>query len=364
MVALATSGVGCATVLYDGPQRPRSAVAVITVQSTTIERVDDRRLSGRGSGARFEVLPGDHVLEIGFERVMPGVDNSAAGRSPPVAVVCVELQPGHTYRTERLLVDSRRTAQIIDIDTGQPIDPSCEEEAERPVRAAALAATEPSTAPAVPPAVDREEPVRRRPNPRGSTHGAPEGAPGSSRRPGSGLSFFTGLALGGEEFVKVADDQGQEKATLSSGDGVLLGLGGMVTPWWVNEAVGFGAGLDVALKYRSIEAGNGSASIIRYPLALTLHLLTNGGSGPHYFLARAGVVHDFGAHYSVTGFDQLEADASGTWGPTFSVGYYRRSTDLLAWDVMFLGAFTDHVVGPVHIDAKSFGVTVGLHLNL
>jgi hypothetical protein len=27
-------------------------------------------------------------------------------------------------------------------------------------------------------------------------------------------------------------------------------------------------------------------------------------------------------------------------------------------------AFTDHVVGPLHIDARSFGVSVGLHLNL
>jgi hypothetical protein len=185
----------------------------------------------------------------------------------------------------------------------------------------------------------------------------------SGRRPGTGLSMALGFGFGGADFVKATSSNGNEQ-TLSAGQGFIVGLGAMVTPLWPTQGLGFGLGVDGSWKYDSIDADNGSASIRRFPVAFTAHLLTNGsGGGPHYFLLKGGVTKDFGVNYSASGFASLNADVKGTWGPTFALGYYNRTNDAFAWDVLGFFSLTDHVVGTAHLNANTFGLTMAAHLN-
>ena len=208
------------------------------------------------------------------------------------------------------------------------------------------------------PAFDREDPgAARRPAyvPREPDESS------TGWHPGSGFSAVMGAGFGGEDFVKASGDEG-----LSSGQGFLVGVGGMVTPFWIGEVVGFGAGVDLALKYAGLRAQNGSASITRFPLALTVHLLTNfNGRSHNYLFARAGVSRDLGVHYQADIDGQgLDVDADGTWGGTFSAGYYRTLKNEMAIDVMLFATLGDHVVNDHHIDANSFGVSGAVHFNL
>ena len=134
------------------------------------------------------------------------------------------------------------------------------------------------------------------------------------RRTGSGLSLFCGIAFGGDDFV-TPHSNGRVEKSLTAGGGVILGVNGMVTLLWLGrDSVGFGVGADAGIKYDDVEASNGSASITRFPIALTAHLLTNDSGGDHYFLLRGGVARDFGVHYRVSGIASIDADVDGTWG--------------------------------------------------
>jgi hypothetical protein len=418
-VVLATLGSvagGCTTVLYKGPRRPDSEIAALISRDTMVVRVDklEVREKGQGNYSRFEVLPGYHQVAISLNQVTPGVFTTNVKRSAPI-VVCVELEAGHLYQTQARINGDRWVPEIVDQSTQRPIDPFCDAEDDAPAtsgkpaatpkppvpvrpvavaspdaaapragtdplppRAAAVAAHDDGTpaagaappaagaataaAPAAPRAVDVE-------TPHASKHAVPGeadpdvAAAESGRRPGSGLTLLLGFGFGGTDFVEASSSNGNSE-TLSAGTGVIVGLGGMLTPLWPSENVGLGVGVEGSLKYDSISASNGSASITRYPLALTAHLLTNGSGGPNYFLVKGGVIRDFGVNYSASGFAALNADVTGTWGPTGSLGYYRRSNDVLAWDLLLFFAITDHVAGTEHVSANSFGLTTALHFNL
>ena len=404
-------GMACTTVLYKGPARPASQIAVLLSKDTMIVKVDNVMVIDHASGnaARFEVLPGEHEVGISLNRTIPGFLTSTLQQSGYV-IVCVELEAGHTYRARPVIHGRRWSPQVVDETTHEELDPSCDDDvatptasapsatpAAPPIAAAPLASGDVATpGPAAPPdgglttvsgaapsatavdggvvppmaaaapvapSVDREEP-RRQPASRASRQDdGSSAAQLSNRRPGSGFSFFFGFGFGGEDFVKASSSNGSDE-TLSAGTGFLFGLGGMVTPLWASETVGFGAGVDAAIKYDSIDAANGSASITRFPVAFTAHLLTNGSGGDHFFLLKGGLIRDFGVHYSASGFASLDADVEGTWGPTGALGYYKRSNDAFAWDVMGFFALTNHMIGATKINANSFGLTMGFHLNL
>jgi hypothetical protein len=375
MLALLESA--CTTVLYKGPSRPASEISVLTSQSARIVKVDDVRVSDSlsGNSARYEVLPGDHEVAFSLNRTIPGFMVTRVQYSRPI-IVCVQLEPGHTYRFEPVIKGQRWLPQVVDLNDHTLIDPSCEDEnappraaalrsaprapavvaAASPTSSAPLASAEtappapdgsapapdggaapadadqqpdgqeappvgaPAPAPRVAGAVDRERPRGTRPrSSRAPEDGASE-AEASERRPGTGLSLFTGFGFGGTDFVKASSSNGDEQ-TLSAGQGFILGMGGMVTPLWLGEHAGFGAGLDVAWKYDNIDASNGSASISRFPIALTAHFLTNGDGGNHYLMLKGGVIRDFGVNYSASGFGQVDTSVRGTWGPLGELGY-------------------------------------------
>jgi hypothetical protein len=185
------------------------------------------------------------------------------------------------------------------------------------------------------------------------------------KKPGSGFSVFFGFGAGGEEFANAKASDGDR--TLTTGKGGLFGLGAMVTPWWPADALGIGAGVDVAWKGEHIDAQNGDASLRRFPLAFTAHLLTNfDGRSRHFLLVRAGVSRELGIHYhlAVDGQSDIDVDADGTWGGTFRAGYYLVLTELLAADATFFVTLADHIINDVHVGANSAGLTIALHFNL
>jgi hypothetical protein len=426
-LALLSSGLGaCTTVLYKGPARPASEISVLTSKDVRIVKVDTVRVNDTASGnnARFEVLPGDHEVAVALNRFTPGFLVNHVQTSRPL-IVCVELEAGHVYRVEPVLNGARWVPRVIDVNDRAAIDPFCDEEEAAPSRAAApaapavaptpavaapgavatgasasAAAAPPATSapevgaaaapapdagaaslpvaaappdPAAPPGalapapapvpavVDREQP--RRAARSGELSSDASAAVPSGRRPGTGFSLFTGFALGGDDFVKATSTNGNDQS-LSAGQGFVLGIGAMATPFWPADTIGFGVGIDGSLKYDGIDASNGSASITRFPVALSAHLLTNGSGGDHYFMLKGGIERDFGVSYSASGFDSLNASVPGTWGPLGAVGYYKRSNDSFAWDLMGFFALTKHVAPGGNINADSFGLTVGVHWNL
>jgi hypothetical protein len=359
-MAVASLAGGCTTVLYKGPRRPEAEIAVLSSTHTLIDKVDTVKVADSASGnhVRLEVLPGYHEVAIRLYRVIPGFLSNAVQRSQAI-VVCVTLEPGHTYRTEAVLYDRRWEPQVVDEATGAPLDPSCDEEEPAPPTAAA------TPVPAAPPPVAAApvEVVAAPAPERQPKHVLAEAeAQVSERQPGTGLSLILGFGYGGADLVTVTDQHGGE-STLSAGTGLIVGVGGMVTPLWASEHAGFGLGVDGTLKYDSVTSGGSSASVRRFPIAVMAHLLTNGAGGPHYFLLRGGVARDFGVDYDLFGAGAGLAGIHGTWGPTGSVGYYLRSNDYFAWDVTASFTFTDHVADGVRLSARSAGLTLGLHFN-
>ena len=366
ILAMVISGEGCTTLLYKGPTRTASEIAVVTSKDTIVDEVDDVMVRDHASGtyARLELLPGSHRIGISLNRVTMGFFATRVARSDDI-VLCANLEAGHTYQTEALTEGSRFFPVVVDL-TAQRQARRCRSEPRPAALAAAPVPREDQETPPPAPqatAVDAEEPIAVSRPVLGRApvrERLPSDAVLAMRPPGSGFSLVLGLAFGGEEFVKATDSNGDEQS-LKSGSGVVLGIGGMLTPLWVGETVGFGLGLDGAVKYDSLGASNGSASITRFPVSLTTHVLVNLSDSLHYLIVKGGVIRDFGVNYKASGFDMLDANLSGTWGPTGAIGYYKRSNDVFGWDILGFFALTKHVVGPQRINANAFGVSWGLH---
>jgi hypothetical protein len=393
-LALATFAGGCTTFLYKGPSRPSAEIATVISNDTIVDKVDDVAVRERTSGtyARLELLPGPHRLGISLNRVTAGFFVTNVARSG-IYFACVTLQAGHTYKTVPDAGGYRFAAKVVDMTTGFYVDTRCwngrppaavqagsppvaPPAGEAPVATAvdapgapteAAGATAGEAAPPAAAARDAEEPAAEQVpsqvpsiNRTATRARLASDAQLSDRHPGSGLSLFFGFALGGEDFVQAMDSNGNTQ-TLSSGSGAIAGLGLMLTPAWAGDSVGFGFGLDGAIKYDHLGASNGDASITRYPVALTAHALFNVSDAVHYIIVKGGVSRDFGVNYSTSGFATIDANVSGTWGPTGAIGYFKRTNDVFGWDILGIFALEKHTVGTAQINANSFGLTMGIH---
>jgi hypothetical protein len=99
-VALA---LGCAmmppAVMYPGPRRPASEVAVLENAETALEMLDGLELRHAHSqdGVRYEVLPGRHALGVSLYVVAVDPGGGDIERSANVAILCFDAEPGHSY---------------------------------------------------------------------------------------------------------------------------------------------------------------------------------------------------------------------------------------------------------------------------
>jgi hypothetical protein len=85
---------GCANTLYPGPRRPKSEVAVVETDATSIDSLDGQHV---GTTETIEILPGPHSIGIALLDVQVGYVSSVAYSDP--VKVCFEARPGRTYRT-------------------------------------------------------------------------------------------------------------------------------------------------------------------------------------------------------------------------------------------------------------------------
>jgi hypothetical protein len=172
--------------------------------------------------------------------------------------------------------------------------------------------------------------------------------------PGNGPLFRAGYALGGAPLLEVEFSNG-DKQTINAGEGYLLSAGFMATPYWRGKVLGLGGGAEIGWKVKRISASNASVDLSRFPLILSAHLLAR-LDGRWYVFGALGAAKDL--NVTVAALEGL----SGTSGPYVAAGIYHSTG--LAWDARLHAAFMDYTYGRQRVDAKTFGLTMALHLDM
>jgi hypothetical protein len=205
----------------------------------------------------------------------------------------------------------------------------------------------------MPTAVDEETP--RRP-----VHVAALGTTGRVvDHPGTGIGFGAGFALGGEKLATVTFSNGSTD-DLRAGEGFIADLEGAVTPLWSGDSVGFGAGGAVGVKYRSIDAANGSISLLRFPVLAFVQMLAPTGERGS-FLLRVGVQRDLATHFGVSASGtEGGADLSSSNGFVGEVGAWYQMNAGAAMVVTVRFTSIHYAVGGSNVDATSGGLVLGV----
>ena len=263
-----------------------------------IDKVDSLivRDNASGNSARFEVLPGDHEVGISLMRTIPGFLTTKVQHSGYIVLRLharrrTHLPKPRRHRRATLDADRHRRdraqtdrwflrhgvrARRCRAPSARASDDTAAESAPAPppastadggatspvVAAAADAgAAEPPVEPPGPRVVaaDPDEPQHQPVALAAQAGGNASDAEVSGRRPGSGLSIFTPWPSAATTSSRASTTSGNS-CTLSAGQAFILGIGAMVTPLWPSDVIGFGVGVDGALKYDNIDASNGTAS--------------------------------------------------------------------------------------------------------
>jgi hypothetical protein len=302
-VALGAAAAGCAT----GHAREDAMSATLGSDRTLIENIDERNVRGEdaeASKARFELPPGRHSVEVSLER-----DSSTSRRQDESAqgiAMCFAAVAGHRYRTKPVFEAGRWHPEIVDESTGLTVSSGCADTSAEPaVQAPATVASrrlDENSRPASLPVPSR--PVSR-----------------DSRLPGTGVTAGVGFFFGGETLYTVTFTNAPER-NLSAGRGVLVTVGGLWTPLWIDDQFGFGAGAAIGWKYDSIEASNGTVSLKRFPLNLTVHSVIRINS--HWFaLLSGGGTKELAKEVSGNGFAAAaSASITSSWGLLGEGGLY------------------------------------------
>ena len=94
--------LGCTTVLYDGPRRPRSEAVTLEMNGTGLLVLDGKRVSDglpEGRDDEVEILPGRHTLGVALfrsERLKLRTMTKMYYTQP--VNICMDAEPGHRYR--------------------------------------------------------------------------------------------------------------------------------------------------------------------------------------------------------------------------------------------------------------------------
>ena len=275
--------MGCAT----SSPRPGAATAILGSQQIVVESIDERYVrddSASPSRARFEIPPGRHAIEVSLEA------DSTALRLPAdsakTLTVCFDAVAGRSYLTQPIFEAGRWRAEVVDESTGAAVSSGCAEVQETTTEA---------QAPAMAPSPIWQE------TPRPASLPVPSRPLGrDSDLPGSGLTAGVGFFFGGESLYTVSFVEGPDR-NLKAGRGVLVALGGLWTPWWIDDQFGFGAGASLGWKYDSIAASNGGVSLTRFPLSATVHSLIRLNK-VWFTLLSGGLTKEVGGEVSGSGF--------------------------------------------------------------
>jgi hypothetical protein len=217
----------------------------------------------------------------------------------------------------------------------------------------------------VPSATDSEAPARPR-NAPPRIHLPPlqeDDRPIWLRHPGSGLTIDVGAFDGGTDLATAGYTDGST-STLSGGTGVFASVGAIWTPIWLGDAVGFGLGGYLGVKYYSVGGSDASVSLTRYPIGGAAHALIRIGDRWFLFL-RGGIQKEVGVSLSSDAYGS--ANLVGSLGGLAEGGFYyvtQVSDDHLA--ILFTFRYTsgrDSANG-ASFAADSGGVIFAIHYNL
>lgn len=118
------------------------------------------------------------------------------------------------------------------------------------------------------------------------------------RHPGNGLTLEVGAFDGGAELADTQTLSGTTIETLSLGSGLSASIGVMLTPLWIGEHAGFGAGGFAGVKYDGLDNGpGGSVTMTRFPVGGALHVLLH-IDGRAWLILRGGIQKEVGISVS------------------------------------------------------------------
>jgi hypothetical protein len=310
----------------------------LTPVDLAIDAVDDRAVRDAGieglwnaRNVKFTIPPGRH--EIGISR--PVLDEGAAIKLAGFANLCFELIAGHDYRVRPLVGGGGSwTPEVTDATTGAAVVTDCAAGGATPNRAVTGSAS-------APPASWVE------------TSGA-----GSPRRPGNGPSLRAAVASGGDTLFATTLGDG-----LDAGDGTTVAIAWAATPFW-NERLGFGGGLELGWKRAQLNASNGSARFIRYPLVLSVHAL-NRLSRRWFMYASAGVEKHFAAHTEtsdVSGTSRLDFGSNLGAMSEFGLKYWVRRHFSIELGMRF--SFLSYVFQGASVDGTNVAAGLAVRFDL
>lgn len=184
--------------------------------------------------------------------------------------------------------------------------------------------------------------------------------PKFDRLPLFDVNLGLGLAFGGENLAKFELSDGTEQ-DLDAGRGVLLTLGGKVTPLWLLESIGFGIGLDFGWKYGAVTASDASLSLRRFPLVATAHGLIR--VAPQWFLRVAGgLTYETGIALRGSGLlEDAKADANDALGWVGEGGVLWWVERHGAMDIGFRYTGLKYDFGYGSVDANHAALVMGFH---
>jgi hypothetical protein len=185
------------------------------------------------------------------------------------------------------------------------------------------------------------------------------------RHPGNALTFDLGYFFGGADLAITVDTNGNTVKTLSLGSGVLFTVGGLVTPLWIGDSVGFGVGAFAGVKADSLSADNGSIWMSRFPVGGALHVLLHLHE-PWWLFFQGGFQKEL--DISISGDATLTGGAhpQGSLGGFGEGGFYliaplgERHT---AFALTFRYGIARDTFGGVSREANSGGIVLAVHYN-
>jgi hypothetical protein len=288
-VALALFALGCAT-----SSEPLSVGnALLQSKQTIVESIDDRdvRAEGNPSEARFELPSGIHRVEVGLP-VASAATSRPTSRDRTITV-CFRARRYGSYVTRAIFEADRWRPEIVDVFAGEVVSRPCDGTLD------ANATNDPESA------VPRAE----RPSRATSLPAPPRSTLRGPKLPGTGITGGVGFFFGGDTLALVTFDNGQDRV-LKAGRGVLVTAGGMWTPLWIDDQFGFGAAASAGWKWDAIEASNGDVTLIRFPVAVSVHSLIRFDKR-WFTLLSGGLTKEFGGNIAGSGF-------AGTGSHTFT----------------------------------------------
>jgi hypothetical protein len=293
------------------------------------------------AGCLVQTYPGPKLPRDQTARIR--ADHAVVAKAP-------EPPPAAPVETAAVAAPAEEVLSIPDVATPDGTAPPTQPEV-------------PAGAPA-PAAVDSEAPPRRpRAAPLRIRGPEQDETPMWLRHPGSGLTFDVGGFDGGTDLATASYSDGST-TTLSGGTGLFASVGAIWTPIWLGDAVGFGVGGYLGVKYFSVGDSNSSISLTRYPIGGGAHVLLRIGDRWFLFL-RGGLQKEFGVSLSSDAYGS--ASLKGSLGGLGEGGFYYVTTasdDHLA--ILFSFRYTSgrDSANAESLGADSAGVIFAIHYNL